>query len=200
MLVKRANLLLCMFNTQLKDYVKQYSGIYSPEFCNDMVKSLGEIDWKLHTFYNSITGETKSYDHELSISHVQVPLKKELDEKIWYVINQYIIQDMGYMKDWFSSWAGYTPSRFNKYDPSTQMKLHCDHIHSMFDGNRKGVPILTVLGSLNNDYEGGELILCGEQIELKAGEVLVFPSNFLYPHEVKPVKSGTRYSFVSWVW
>lgn len=70
----------------------------------------------------------------------------------------------------------------------------------MFDGNKKGIPILTVLGGLNDDYEGGELILCGEQVELKAGEVLVFPSNFLYPHEVKPVKSGTRYSFVSWVW
>ena len=81
------------------------------------------------------------------------------------------------------------------------MKLHCDHIQSIFDGSKKGIPTLTILGSLNNDYKGGELILFKDKkIDLKAGNVVVFPSNFLYPHEVKPVISGVRYSYVSWVW
>ena len=81
------------------------------------------------------------------------------------------------------------------------MALHCDHIHSMFDGNRKGVPILSILGSLNNDYEGGELVFWRDKVvELKAGEIMIFPSNFLYPHEVRMVTKGTRYSFVSWSW
>lgn len=189
-----------MFNSQLKDYVRRYSGFYNLEFCNAVTKSLQETKWNLHSYYNSSTGNFESYDHELSVSHVEVPLKTELDQKIWHVINQYVTQDMGHMNGWFSGWSGYSHSRFNKYDPTTQMRLHCDHIQSLFDGNKKGIPILTVLGGLNDDYEGGEFVLCGEQVELKAGEVLVFPSNFLYPHEVKPVKSGTRYSFVSWVW
>jgi predicted 2-oxoglutarate/Fe(II)-dependent dioxygenase YbiX len=71
----------------------------------------------------------------------------------------------------------------------------------MFDGQRKGIPTLTVLGGLNDDYEGGELMMFGDkQIYLPSGSVIVFPSNFMYPHEVKPVKSGIRYSYVSWSW
>jgi predicted 2-oxoglutarate/Fe(II)-dependent dioxygenase YbiX len=81
------------------------------------------------------------------------------------------------------------------------MKEHCDHIHSMFDGTRKGIPSLSILGSLNNDYEGGELVFWQDQkIELKAGSIMIFPSNFLYPHKVVEVTKGVRYSYVSWVW
>lgn len=189
-----------MFNTQLKDYVCKYSNFFDELFCKNIVASIESVNWNLHSYHNPQTNEYKSYDHELSVSQEQVPLKAQLDQVIWKVLEQYVKKDMAHMSDWFKTWNGYSFSRFNRYNESTQMILHCDHIHSLFDGQRKGVPILTVLGALNNDYEGGELMLCGEQIEFKAGEVLVFPSNFLYPHEVKLVKSGTRYSFVSWAW
>jgi predicted 2-oxoglutarate/Fe(II)-dependent dioxygenase YbiX len=189
-----------MYNSQLKDYVKIYQEFCGAEFCRAIVSSIQGVEWKIHQFYNSSTRMNASYDHELSVSHDQVPLKQELDKKIWDALSRYVTQDMVHMKDWFNSWSAYSLSRFNRYDATTQMKLHCDHIHSLFDGHYKGVPILTVLGSLNNDYEGGDLILCGEKIELKAGDVMVFPSNFLYPHEVKPVTAGVRYSFVSWAW
>ena len=103
--------------------------------------------------------------------------------------------------DWFKGWSGYNKLRFNRYHKDTQMKLHCDHIHDIFDGERKGVPILSIVGSLNNDYEGGELVFWTDKVvELKAGEIMIFPSNFLYPHEVRMVTKGTRYSFVSWAW
>jgi predicted 2-oxoglutarate/Fe(II)-dependent dioxygenase YbiX len=81
------------------------------------------------------------------------------------------------------------------------MEWHCDHIHDLFDGERKGVPILSIVGVLNDDYEGGEFVMWdNEKIELSAGSVMIFPSNFMYPHAVMPVISGTRHSFVSWVW
>ena len=81
------------------------------------------------------------------------------------------------------------------------MQNHCDHIHSMFDGVRKGVPILSLIGILSNDYEGGELTFFEDKkIDTKKGDLLVFPSNFLYPHKVAPVTKGVRYSYVSWVW
>jgi predicted 2-oxoglutarate/Fe(II)-dependent dioxygenase YbiX len=30
------------------------------------------------------------------------------------------------------------------------------------------------------------------------GSLIIWPSNFLYPHCVKPVTKGTRYSIVAW--
>ena len=37
----------------------------------------------------------------------------------------------------------------------------------MFDGERKGIPILSVLGVLNDDYEGGEFYLIDEKTDLQ---------------------------------
>jgi predicted 2-oxoglutarate/Fe(II)-dependent dioxygenase YbiX len=59
---------------------------------------------------------------------------------------------------------------------------------------------LTLLGFLNDDYDGGDLYLCNQKINTKTGDILIFPSNFLYPHRVEPVIMGIRYSWVSWVW
>ena len=82
------------------------------------------------------------------------------------------------------------------------MAIHCDHIKDIFDGEKKGIPILSVLGMLNEDYEGGKLLMFKEQKEmtLKQGDIMVFPSIFMYPHEVTPVTKGVRNSFVSWVY
>ena len=80
------------------------------------------------------------------------------------------------------------------------MALHADHIHSMFDGERKGIPILSVLGVLNDDYEGDEFVLIDEKIDLSKGDIIIFPSNFMYPHKVEPVTKGIRYSYISWIW
>ena len=79
------------------------------------------------------------------------------------------------------------------------MSKHVDHIHDLFTGDIKGIPILSILSLLNDNYQGGEFIMFDDyEIKLKAGDLLIFPSVFLYPHLVKPVTKGIRYSFVSW--
>ena len=88
--------------------------------------------------------------------------------------------------------------RVNKYDKNTNMALHVDNIHDIFDGKEKGVPILSIVGLLNDNFKGGEFYVCNQKINLKQGDVLIFPSNFIYPHEVKSITKGTRYSFITW--
>ena len=78
------------------------------------------------------------------------------------------------------------------------MRKHYDHIHSIFDGQRKGIPVLSILGVLNNDYKGGEFLVCDKEFKLKQGDMIIFPSCFMFPHEVKEVTEGTRYSWISW--
>jgi hypothetical protein len=57
---------------------------------------------------------------------------------------------------------------------------------------------------LNNDYEGGNLCFrnpdgSGEwEVEVKPNRMIIWPSNFLYPHTVKPITKGKRYSVVAW--
>ena len=64
------------------------------------------------------------------------------------------------------------------------MRRHYDHIHSIFDGKMKGVPIVSIVGNLNEDYEGSEFHCRGKEIKLKTGDILMFPADIL--HYVKP--------------
>lgn len=188
-----------MMSYNIKDYVGFYNNFIDQETLKNLVDQLKDLDWQTHTFYQASTKQNISYDKELSVAYTDhIPEAKELQDRIWFVIQQYI-KDHSFK--WFDGWNGYTKVRFNRYDTGTQMKLHCDHIHSMFDGSIKGIPVLSILGALNDDYEGGDLVFWeSEKINLKAGEVMIFPSNFMYPHRVDEVIKGTRYSFVSWVW
>jgi hypothetical protein len=53
---------------------------------------------------------------------------------------------------------------------------------------------------LNNDYEGGELYFPGiGEIKVAPNRAIVWPSNYVYVHGVKPITKGTRYSIVSWL-
>ena len=49
---------------------------------------------------------------------------------------------------------------------------------------------------LNDDFEGGDFEIYGEESELPKGSVIVFPS--FIEHRVAPVIKGTRYSLVAW--
>ena len=187
-------------NTDLQHYMKLFKGCIDKNLCDDLVREMEAIEFQEHKFYDHYKREVsaRSGSKELSVSWDDCPSRSILSKKLWYVIHDYL----KYINlPWFVSWSGYTPPRFNKYNQNKQMALHCDHIQSMFDGEKKGIPILSVLGVLNNNYEGGEFIMFDDtEIKFDKGDVLVFPSLFLYPHKVEPVKSGTRYSYISWVW
>lgn len=189
-----------MIPEKITDYVKTYENFIDPQFCKATVDKCSELRWERHSYYDEKDGLAFSIEDDFSVSYDQPEEIKKIEARLWYAIERYIMQDFGSF-NWFLEWRGYTHIRINRYDTSTRMNLHCDHIQSMFDGERRGVPILTILGALNDDYEGGELMMFGDkQINFPTGSVIVFPSNFMFPHEVKPVKDGVRYSYVSWVW
>ena len=188
-----------MKDTTIKDYAKVYKGFLDKDFCNLILSNLNNNSWNRHS-YTVASFLAESFPTDFEVTNDDFPNKIELTKKVWDAINQYVTKDMAHMSKWYRSWAGYSFPRINKYEPGTEMRVHWDEITSLFDGQIRGIPTLTILGALNDEYEGGELLMWGEPFELKAGDVLVFPSTFLYPHSVNTVKSGTRYSFVSWAW
>lgn len=61
--------------------------------------------------------------------------------------------------------------------------------------------VLSMSIGLNGDYTGGEFRFWGDSeriLRLNAGCALMFPPNFMYPHEILPVTQGTRYSMITW--
>ncbi len=188
-----------MKNLDVKAFSKLYKSVVSNDLCDKTVSEMNTLDFKEHTFYNANTNEYKprSGSQELSMSWGNVSTKNDLNKLVDDTAFHYV---KNLRMPWFDSYQGYSHVRFNKYAENKKMALHADHIHSMFDGERKGIPILSVLGVLNDDYEGGEFVLIDEKIDLLKGDIIIFPSNFMYPHKVEPVTKGTRYSYISWIW
>ena len=61
------------------------------------------------------------------------------------------------------------------------MKKHCDHISSLFEDG-SGVPFLSIIGLLNDDYEGGDFyIFEDKKIETKQGDLLNLSFKFFIP-------------------
>lgn len=184
----------------LEDYINIYPAL-NKNFCEQIISELDNVSWKQHEFYN-LDGEyvNQSGNKELDVSWDEIPSKIDLTQKVWETVSKYILED--HKNLYFNGWQGFTNIRFNRYYRDRLMALHCDHIHDMFDGERKGIPTLTILGLLNNNFEGGEFLMFDEEkeIKFKQGDIMIFPSIFLYPHKVAPVIKGTRYAFVAWVW
>ena len=68
-------------------------------------------------------------------------------------------------------------------------------------GEETGSRTLTVSICLNEEYEGGEFTFFNESkiISFQKGDVLVFPSSFMFPHGVKKITNGTRYQLLTWL-
>ena len=162
--------------------------------------------WKKHAFYNPNSDSTYAPSGDNESEMLEINSKNKNIEKI----NNFIVPNLhstileyieSFKFDWFTKWEGYSGLKFIRYFPGQRMRNHCDHIQQIFDGSKKGIPILSIIGILNDDYEGGDLIMFEDKtIKTKKGDILLFPSNFLYPHEIAPVTKGVRYSYVSWVW
>lgn len=81
---------------------------------------------------------------------------------------------------------------FIKYGPNQHFNEHSDHGYSY-------VATVSLVGYLNDDYEGGELTFnkFGITIKPKAGDLYIFPSSYIYSHTAEPVKNGMKYSCVT---
>ena len=183
----------------LQYYIKTYK-LIDKKTCKKTIKDIEKIHWQQHEFYNVAdrSSGAVSGDKELDVGYSQTTTKNLIMKKIWDSFFNYTTE-LNF--PWFSGWQGHTEVRFNRYKETRLMAEHCDHIHSLFDGERKGIPTMTALGLLNDDYKGGELVFFGDTVvPFNAGEIKIFPSCFLFPHRIDPVTEGTRYSFVSWAW
>jgi Rps23 Pro-64 3,4-dihydroxylase Tpa1-like proline 4-hydroxylase len=89
--------------------------------------------------------------------------------------------------------TGYELLRYNTGD------FYKEHTDAANIGNYPH-RILSCSFVLNDDYEGGEFAFFNRELvyKPKKGACIMFPSSFMFPHEVMPVTSGTRYSIITW--
>jgi len=188
-------------NKSLSAYIKKYK-LLSWRDCDQILEELSNISFEPHHFINY----AGTYEPDDGDPLMYNSKDGQLSNEIYLTIMQsYFDCLLSYINDlnfpWYSNWNGYTAPKFNYYTKGMHMKNHCDHIDDIFTGDVKGVPVLSMIATLNDDFEGGKFIMCNDEDHtVSKGEVVIFPSSFLYPHKIEPLVTGTRVSMVSWVY
>lgn len=81
---------------------------------------------------------------------------------------------------------------FVKYGEGQHFAYHSDHGWSY-------IATVSMVAYINDDYEEGGIRFdkIDKTIKPKAGDLYIFPSNYLFSHAALPVKSGIKYSIVT---
>lgn len=192
-------------NLQLTDYIKNYKGIIPDNLLSNLLKTIEQNKNSQYKHqFGDYSGDRIVENENCAMANDYTIFSEkdynDLKDIVWNCIRNYVDT---FTVQGFENWHGFSPLDFHHHEVGNEMVKHCDHIFSLFDGERKGIPTLTIVGVLNDNFDGGEFAFFHEEIEvtkLGRGDIVVFPSNFLYPHQVKKVTKGIRHSFVTWVW
>ena len=177
-------------------WIGHYKNILSQELCNAIIEE--DFNYSKSTYS---THKGLSPDKE-RVKMDEIWIRKDSD---YYEPLKSIVSDVAnlYTEEVKKSKRNFvvqktTDFRVNKYEKGGYMSLHCDNIHHSH-GQQYGYPQASVLLFLNDDFEGGEFIVSELRLNINKGDAIIFPSNFMFPHEVKKVTKGTRWSIVSWL-
>ena len=177
----------------IEKYVMEYSNMVSKDLSDKVMNA--NLDFQTSTYSNK-TGKIDNSDERVNMDEFWIRNTHELYEplKKCFVnsINMYMTDHP------YFSVQHLTDFRINRYSEGGFMSKHYDSIHHSH-GQHYGYPHATVLLYLNDDYEGGKFMVATKKIKPKARSAVVFPSNFMYPHQADVVTKGTRWSIVSWL-
>lgn len=190
--------------TKLKDLIVLEKGIIPKEICETVISVIEKRDWQPHSWYNAQAGTFGSEPTmELDVQNTT--------EELQALLTPYVIQMGGIYNEKVLFEGGgertrqimnkFSKIRFNRYDQGQIMRCHIDHIKSLFSPPEQGIPVLSMIINFNDDYEGGDLAFWDDYApKLGVGDIIAWPSLFLYPHRVDEVTKGKRYSGVLWCW
>jgi predicted 2-oxoglutarate/Fe(II)-dependent dioxygenase YbiX len=187
-------------NTPLKQFIHVVDNVFSKEFCNEIIR---EYQGSKHWDDAKIADENAPVNSNvrncktLSISSENTIIdnydyRKKIDSEIFNRISYAVAKYSEIHPDFFIDIdTGYD---LLKYDVGNFYAKHTDS----FKGQQRSISCSI---QLNDDYSGGEFAFFDKEVIIKtnAGSAILFPSNFMFPHEIMPVTEGTRYSIITWL-
>ena len=181
----------------INDYIVVFENAITPALCDDILNEFSdETEWQKTVVGNGRLDDKIRTAETIIVSfpHViekNVEIRSNLDKAIFVsaglAIKKY---NEKFPLASIEEDSGYELLRYK------EGQFYIQHIDS-FKARPRSVSCSFIL---NDDYEGGEFAFFDRELKykLKKGSCIMFPSNFMYPHEIMPVTSGTRYSIITW--
>jgi hypothetical protein len=188
---------------EIKKFVKIYDDVLSLSIISNIIRFARHSEFKQTRVGGT---ETESGRVDFNIRRTwTLPLtniENSLTSVHWYnfLSKKFDTQIQQYIKDLNVKYLNYqkiTNIEILKYENTGFYKWHTDH----FAAAPRTISCILLL---NNDYKGGNLCFRNPdetdewEVEVRPNRMIIWPSCFMYPHTVKPVTEGTRYSIVAW--
>ncbi len=183
--------------TTLDEYIKVFYSALTDEQCDIILNEYANTDEWIPTK----TGNNEINTHIRNCDTIGISLKDVIEKNVdvrnqidKIIFDQSDITIKKYI-EYFPHCSLISDSGYDllRYKTGGYYKQHTDSF--------KQIPrTLSCSFNLNDDYEGGQFAFFDKEIIIAApkGSAIVFPSNFMYPHEILEVTEGTRYSIVTW--
>lgn len=185
--------------TLLRDYIKLYENIFTPEECGIIIDEYRDS----HSWHSARVGSKSSENYDIRncdiinmsescVINENVDQRKSIDTMIFERVNKALLRYC----DKFPLCRVANDSGYDllRYKTGGFYKQHTDSF--------KEQPRTVAMSiNLNGDYVGGELVFFDGKLHVRGGvgSVVMFPANFMYPHQILDVTKGTRYSIVTWL-
>lgn len=185
---------------EIKEYIGQYNFI-EPNTVSAFLRTFSKIkefeDAKISNYGKDILDKNIR-----NVQNYYLSINRSLTEAHWF---NYFCYGLGkissvYFKERNLNYQIKKIEVINllKYPEKGFYKKHSDSGHTHRE--------LSAVIFLNNDYEGGHLQFFNpktEEIILdvkpEVGKIVLWPSNFMFPHQATQVTKGTRFAIVSWM-
>ena len=177
-------------------WIGHYENIVSDSLCDSIINSDFNYSKSTYSTHQGLSPDKQRVKMDEIWIRNGLPFYDELKDCVSSVADLYAKEVKKSKRDFVVQKT--TDFRLNKYEKGGYMSLHCDNIHHSH-GQQYGYPQASVLLFLNDDFEGGEFIVSELRLNINKGDAIIFPSNFMFPHEVKEVTKGKRWSIVSWL-
>jgi predicted 2-oxoglutarate/Fe(II)-dependent dioxygenase YbiX len=196
--IRKYSPILIKPTSKLEDFIQVFDNVLSPENCNLILNEYqNSYEWSDTLIGNGQVSKDTRNCMEIPISKDYIiqknfDVRKNIDNIIFESVKK-VIDNYNALVPTFhiDIDTGYQLLRYKEGE------FYVQHTDSFKEQQRS----LSCSIQLNEDYEGGEFALFDREIMIrtKPGSAIVFPSNFMYPHEIMPVIKGTRYSIITWM-
>lgn len=186
------------FHSSLSDYIAIFKNVVPEALCDDIINEYEKSnDWGPaalginHTVNTDVRNVDSISMGNSLVLNKNFALRKSLDQGMFRC-------------------AGVAIQQYNQMFPRAQMvrdtgyillryqegQFHTNHV----DSSNHNPRAISCSFALNDNYEGGEFGFWEREkiYRLEKGDCIVFPSNFMYPHEIIPITNGIRYSIITW--
>jgi predicted 2-oxoglutarate/Fe(II)-dependent dioxygenase YbiX len=186
-------------NSHLEQYILRMPNMLADDVCDALVNEFAHSDdWELGSIGEA--GKKNIYVRNCSLIEMSMKevieknyeTRKKLDTEVFNSVAKALTA----YKSKFPKAGASVDSGYHllRYLPGEYIKSHVDAGHN---ANRE----LSCSIGLNNEYTGGEFYFeeIDKTVRVEKGEIIMFPSNFMFPHEIRTITSGARYSIITWL-